>query len=368
MPYPPNVAYHVTQAFARVFDVAELRNLYDSHVSELSGRSFQRIIPVGPFANNDTLFRHVVDFVNAKDLLPELAAAARGEFPRSTDLMKAEQMMAMSASSRIIAPHTTSVAAASNLEAQVQQIVQQVDIAAFLDRVARAELCVCRIEIPISSNTVSYGTGFLVANDHILTNWHVARQIKNNNVPPNVVRLRFGYKRDAQGVEINSGRVYGLSANWLLASSPYAPGDERPQGRPAEPNELDYALLAVAGSPAIDSPLLKPVLTPVGRGFLNLAAAKPTPLKNLPMFVLGHPDREPMAISMGRVLERAVNGVRLRHDAYTMAGSSGSPVFNADFELVALHHAGDPADGPAQFNQAIPIELIKADISSQIRG
>jgi V8-like Glu-specific endopeptidase len=84
--------------------------------------------------------------------------------------------------------------------------------------------------------------------------------------------------------------------------------------------------------------------------------------------VLGHPDREPMAISMGRVLDHAANGVRLRHDAYTLGGSSGSPVFDANFQLVALHHAGDPAAGPAQYNQAIPMTLIRADIAALTGG
>ena len=40
-------------------------------------------------------------------------------------------------------------------------------------------------------------------------------------------------------------------------------------------------------------------------------------------------------------------------------GSSGSPCFNADLQLVALHHARDP-QSPPRWNQAIPMKKIRA--------
>jgi V8-like Glu-specific endopeptidase len=50
-----------------------------------------------------------------------------------------------------------------------------------------------------------------------------------------------------------------------------------------------------------------------------------------------------------------------------MPGSSGSPCFNANLELVALHHAGDPTvpwEQP-EWNQAIPVQNIVADLIAQ---
>ena len=53
------------------------------------------------------------------------------------------------------------------------------------------------------------------------------------------------------------------------------------------------------------------------------------------------------------------SGTRLRYDADTLNGSSGSGVFNQRLELAALHHAGDPASKiRAQYNQGIPIGAI----------
>jgi V8-like Glu-specific endopeptidase len=364
MPYSPRVVIETVPAMENAFNLNELAQLLGRHQD-------MKLTAVASLRDPDgKVFTDVLDWLNRRDQLAQFVAAARAERPLNVDLMKAEQLMAMTASARVIPNNATSIATGTNLQDLVQALPQQIGIASFLDRVARAEPCVCRIEIPIRSADnrpqVAYGTGFLIANDRVLTNWHVARNIKDHDVAPDKVRLRFGYKKDAQDVEINSGRVYGLAANWLLASSPFAPGDERPQGRPANPDELDYALLAVAGSPGADSALQNPVLEKSSRGHVNLKAAQPVPAKDLSLFVLGHPDREPMAISMGRVLYLADNGVRVRHDAYTLGGSSGSPVFDANFQLVALHHAGDPEQGPAQFNQAVPIMLIANDIAAQV--
>jgi V8-like Glu-specific endopeptidase len=56
---------------------------------------------------------------------------------------------------------------------------------------------------------------------------------------------------------------------------------------------------------------------------------------------------------------------RVRYATNTEPGSSGSPVFDLDWNLVALHHLGDPAyDHPASYNQGVPIQLIGDRIES----
>jgi len=39
-----------------------------------------------------------------------------------------------------------------------------------------------------------------------------------------------------------------------------------------------------------------------------------------------------------------------------------------DWELVALHHFGDPAWQAPQFNQGVPIDLIRASIEARGHG
>jgi hypothetical protein len=360
MPLPPNILYQITQDFIAVFNIGELSQLFAGHLNV----DLQRIINPSQFVTNDQLFFNSLDWLNKRDQLADAVAAARAERPRSVELMKAEELLGLSASSRIIEIGSTDVTTRTSLEKKVQKEIQAVDIAVFLKRVSAAEPCVCRIEIPLPDNEIVYGTGFLIDEDHIMTNWHIAEMIEKHHAFASV-RLRFGLKKDAAGKEISRGRVYGLASEWLKAWRPYAPGDLSPSGRAATANELDYAVLTVAGTPGTDTILEAAVVgVPQPRGYLDIADVEPVPAPNLTLFVLGHPSGDPLVVSIGRVLSQAKNGLRLRHDAYTLNGSSGSPVFDPNFNLVGLHHAGDPAVGTAQYNQAIPLTLVAADIKN----
>ena len=62
------------------------------------------------------------------------------------------------------------------------------------------------------------------------------------------------------------------------------------------------------------------------------------------------------------------NGTRVTYQTGTEEGSSGSPCFNQFWDLVALHHAGDPSHAdfydPA-FNEGIPIDRIVARLEAR---
>jgi V8-like Glu-specific endopeptidase len=52
----------------------------------------------------------------------------------------------------------------------------------------------------------------------------------------------------------------------------------------------------------------------------------------------------------------------------TLGGSSGSPCFNADLELIALHHGSDPDFHPAhtpEYNEGIPFDTILARLANK---
>ena len=84
------------------------------------------------------------------------------------------------------------------------------------------------------------------------------------------------------------------------------------------------------------------------------------------MFIVQHPKGQAQKLAVGAVLKRNKNNSRVRYDANTDHGSSGSPCFDAKLDLVALHHGGDPDSGKlAKFNQGIPIETILNDLSSR---
>jgi V8-like Glu-specific endopeptidase len=51
-------------------------------------------------------------------------------------------------------------------------------------------------------------------------------------------------------------------------------------------------------------------------------------------------------------------GTRLRHTVPTENGSSGSPIFDGDWNLVAMHHSGDPSMVHPSYNEGIPLSAI----------
>src|SRR5262249_14429431 len=149
---------------------------------------------------------------------------------------------------------------------------------------------------------------------------------------PKKVVLRFDYKRSASGDDINPGQVFHLDDDWLVDASPSSPVDLQPEPRTDVPaaTDLDYALLRLqtdAGN--------RPVGTnaPPGspkRGWLAVSPhADAFPIDS-PMFIVQHPDAEPMqlALDLEAVIKVNENGTRVQYRTNTLGGSSGSPCFN----------------------------------------
>jgi V8-like Glu-specific endopeptidase len=73
-----------------------------------------------------------------------------------------------------------------------------------------------------------------------------------------------------------------------------------------------------------------------------------------------------LGMDMDSILGENDNGTRLRYRTNTEHGSSGSPCFDCDWNLVALHHYGDPAyHKNPEFNQGIPIRAIRQLLESR---
>ena len=69
-----------------------------------------------------------------------------------------------------------------------------------------------------------------------------------------------------------------------------------------------------------------------------------------------------VALETRSILSVNANGTRIRHRTNTDPGSSGSPCFDKNWDLVALHHIGDPNFDPAhkpEWNEAIPVKAIR---------
>ncbi|MFH9708469.1 trypsin-like serine peptidase [Streptomyces luteogriseus] len=184
----------------------------------------------------------------------------------------------------------------------------------FLPRGVRAGATVARITRRRDGRELPHGTGFLVSPRLLMTNHHVlpdesfARtcfaefnaQVTADNLPDTVVRM-----------ELDPGTFFTA--------------DRR----------LDFALVAV--KPAQDGPAPGEIF-----GWNRLSVQLGKLVLGEKVNIIGHPS--------GRLKEIALrdNAVLVRLDDFvhyttdTEPGNSGSPVFNDQWEVVALHHSGVP--------------------------
>ncbi|WP_030952356.1 serine protease [Streptomyces sp. NRRL S-481] len=184
----------------------------------------------------------------------------------------------------------------------------------FLPRGVRAGATVARITLRRDGRELPHGTGFMVSPRLMMTNHHVlpdedfARQcfaefnaqVTVDNVPDAAVRLEF-----------DPGSFF------------------------AADRRLDFALVAV--TPAQDG-------RPPGEifGWNRLSVQLGKLVLGEKVNIIGHPDGRLKEIVLrdNAVLVRLDDFVHYRTD--TRPGNSGSPVFNDQWEVVALHHSGVP--------------------------
>ncbi|MEM7116183.1 MAG: trypsin-like peptidase domain-containing protein [Chloroflexota bacterium] len=207
---------------------------------------------------------------------------------------------------------------------------------AWMEKGLRAADSVCRILTPGGGR----GTGFMIAPDRLITNSHV---IPSSSVAAQSY-AEFNYQEDAQGQAQQAVR-YRLDGSRFWHS---------PQ------NELDYAIVGVVAEDG------KPPLDKWGHLTLN-TTADPVPLERIS--IIQHPNGAlKKIVPRGDMVIRTWEH-RLQYSVDTMKGSSGSPVFNDEWQVIAIHHAGgmlpvDAAGNEREVNQGILMSAIKAHAGS----
>jgi V8-like Glu-specific endopeptidase len=249
-------------------------------------------------------------------------------------------------------------ALAPGLQRNVRPHLAKLDVQVWLGRLLEIEHRVCRVEY--GGNPL--GTGFLVGPDAVLTNWHVIKDVKAEGRLTEV-GCRFDYVKLPNGVP-NPGQLVPLRPDEsCLTFSSYSQAETtaNPEEPPPTAEELDFALLhlenAVGQQPANGAK----------RGWVTLPNAALPLATDAPLLIVQHPDGEPMKLAMDTqaVIGPNANSTRIKYRTNTEPGSSGSPCFTMDWDIVALHHYGDPQWQAPLFNQGVPIQLIRQRIEAQ---
>ena len=185
----------------------------------------------------------------------------------------------------------------------------------YLSRGLRAGRSVCRIHINRpNGRPEGFGTGFLVTPTLLLTNQHV---LPNETFAQRSF-CEFGYELDEDFNPPNP-QFFGLSPERFFYND----------------KDLDFALVAV-------QPLSRTGVALSDFGFLRLTEKSGKALAGEMVSLIQHPGgaHKHIAIRNNRILNRF--DTFIHYGADTEPGSSGSPVFNDQWDVVALHHAGVP--------------------------
>lgn len=199
----------------------------------------------------------------------------------------------------------------------LEQIIGQSDLFPifYLEAGLKAAKPVCRIEVRDRiGRTRGYGTGFLVSPTLLLTNNHVLKD-KNDAL---FSVAQFNYELD---INLNERQTksFRFTPERLFIT------DEK----------LDFTLVALEEL-ATDGTKLSEF------GFLPLLAQQGKVLIGEYVSVIQHPSGAPkqVAIRENKIVDIFEDYVHYSTD--TLGGSSGSPVYNDQWMVIALHHAGIP--------------------------
>lgn len=199
----------------------------------------------------------------------------------------------------------------------LERVIGRSDLVAinYFELGLQAARAVCRIQVRDKLGYgKGFGSGFLVAPNLLLTNNHVL------NTPEMAVKsfAEFNFEDDIN-FNPKPTKLFTLSPDELFYSDPH----------------LDFTLVAVSPT-ATDGTAL------INFGALKLIDEVGKALPNEYLSIIQHPEgnSKQVAIRENKMLWFDDDWVHYTTD--TQPGSSGSPVFNDQWFVVALHHAGVP--------------------------
>ena len=212
----------------------------------------------------------------------------------------------------------------------------------YLEAGTAAARAVCRIRIgDEAKRVVGHGTGSLVSPRLLLTNHHVLES-------PEVARAsvaEFNYQDGLDGQPLRP-RLFQLDPDSFFVAD----------------QERDFALVAVRAGTGELAPF----------GFNPLIGAEGKAIIGEFVTIVQHPRGEKKQVSLreNRIVD--MPEAYMHYEADTEPGSSGSPVFNNQWEVVALHHASVPAPDREELggymNEGIRVSRILRFLAEQQLG
>ncbi|MFZ2106597.1 MAG: trypsin-like peptidase domain-containing protein [Roseiarcus sp.] len=268
---------------------------------------------------------NILENAKHRNKIEALIARALSDFPDNEDLQRAKNL---APPAPVVGPEAKDWRG-PKVSAQLEKIIGSrstlVSIA-YLEIGLEKAKSVVRVKLADGSS----GTGFITGNDFLVTNNHVIR----DQATAGTCSVECNYQLTADGLSAPIDQ-YKLIPNTFKTSS----GD-------------DWTLVQIAGTPSAKwgSLPLKSHQLKCG-DYVN---------------IIQHPGGGPKQISMAANVIVYLGGGRVQYLTDTLPGSSGSPVFDTEWNVVALHHSGgwlEEPNAPSKTtyyrNEGIAVDVIK---------
>jgi hypothetical protein len=174
----------------------------------------------------------------------------------------------------------------------------------FLETGLERAKSVCQVITP-----TGLATGFLTVNNLLITNHHV---IASATVASQS-QVRFNYQKTRTGCD-EQAETYNLQPGDGFASSSTTDGDDWTAVRIAKNPNARWGSIELNQDVQINVD-----------GYVS---------------IIQHPAGQPKVIALYHNVVAYVDGTRIQYLTDTLPGSSGSPVFDSAWRVVALHHSG----------------------------
>ncbi len=270
----------------------------------------------------------IVEEVNRRDMVQALIRVAKADFPNVNFDALAQQLrqptsptMPRLGDDAWKGPAT----GGGNLEKIIGTQPTFLPIS-FLETGLLRARTVVRVESPLG-----LGTGFLTQNNLLITNNHVI----SNPEDAQKTKIWFNYQKTTVGTDAQVAE-FTLDPESAFATSPISGGD-------------DWTAVHVKGNPNAHWGALNLIDTTVKiNDFVN---------------IIQHPSGLPKQIALYHNVVAFADDSRVQYLTDTMPGSSGSPVFDNEWRVVALHHSGgwlpEPGTSKVFFrNEGIHIRVL----------
>ncbi len=183
-----------------------------------------------------------------------------------------------------------------------------------LELALEAAKAVVHLRVINENGQEAFGTGFMITTDLLMTNHHV-----------------IATPREATATEYTFNYQLGIDGKMLDVAPAQAMDDGVFYTNP----ELDYTILQLANEPGQEF------------GYVCLKSVRAN--KDDRVAIIQHPGGHFKQISMQNNFVAYADTRVVQYTTSTLPGSSGAPVFDDHFEVIAIHHSGgqlkDPGTG-----------------------